>query len=538
MTDLRTRTISVACALALTAGCLPAPAFAESPNAASASATEQSATQAGALIPIDKQAFETDDSEAGDIDLLETTADLNATVKPHAAFSDEFMYFSDFESGQNYDLTLSSGDNYHAMGCYQFDNRYGLQDFLIACYNYDPSTFSMLAWVKDGNTSLAYEQNADGTFKCDENGYRTYRKLYDKSAGAFTSMGAKLNESWSAAYKADPELFSRLQDGWFYQEYVEFAISLCNDSSHNFNMDNRRDCVKGLVSGICNLFGPGGMQFFVGGTLYGTHYDGAPLNGTMTDREFVTTLCDYIVDHVAEYPNVNSQYVSSYQNRYKEEKATCLAYLENDPEPEPIPTPEPDPEPALQFADVSKDAWYASSVQAASERGIINGWTNESGQQVFNPEGTVTRGQLITMLWRIQGKPQADTSTKTFSDVAYGEYYGDAIRWARATKIVEGYGDNTFKPENPVTREEIAIMVANFANRMDGKNPTSDGVNLSSYPDAKQVDTWAKSSLSWAVDKKIITGWKDSDGKAWLKPTNTATRAEAATILLRYLDAR
>ena len=177
-------------------------------------------------------------------------------------------------------------------------------------------------------------------------------------------------------------------------------------------------------------------------------------------------------------------------------------------------------------------------MQAAAEKGIINGWVNESGQQVFNPDGTVTRGQLITMLWRIQGSPQADTSTKTFSDVTYSKYYGDAIRWARATKIVEGYGNNTFKPESPITREEIAIMVANFANRMDGKNPTSDGVKLSAFPDAKQVDTWAQSSLSWAVDKGIITGWKDSSNKAWLKPTNTATRAEAATILLRYLDAR
>lgn len=538
MTDLRTRTISVACALALTVGCVPTPAFAESADeAAPASTAEKSATQASARIPIDKQAFATDDSEDG-IDLLETAADLSATVEPHAAFSDEFMYFSEFESGQNYDLTLSSGDNYHAMGCYQFDSRYGLQDFLIACYNYDPSTFSMLAWLKDENVSLAYEQNADGTYKRDENGYRTYRKLYDTSTGTFTSMGAKLNESWSAAYKADPDLFSRLQDGWFYQEYVRPAMRLCNNSSHNFNMDDRRDCVKGLVSGICNLFGSGGMQFFLGGTLNNTHYDGAPLDGTMTDREFVTTLCDYIVDHVAEYPSVNTPYVSSYQNRYKEEKEICLSYLESDPEPKPDPDPDPDPTPTLQFADVSQDAWYASTVQAAAERGIINGWTDESGQQIFNPDGTVTRGQLITMLWRVQGSPQADTSTKSFSDVDYSEYYGDAIRWARATKIVEGYGDNTFKPESNVTREEIAIMVANFASRMDGKNPTSDGVKLSAYPDAKQVDTWAKSSLCWAVDKEIITGWKDSDGKAWLKPTNTATRAEAATILLRYLDAR
>ena len=329
MTDLRVKIISIACALALVAGCMPAVAFAQeesedaSPSpkqqanslcdeAASSTlaASEDAPSPAPTRIPIDRQAF----AQAEDEGITLQSVNLNATVAPHDAFSDEFLYFTKYESGnrltsgEGYDMLLSAGDNYHAMGCYQFDNRYGLQDFLVACYNYSPTRYSMFAWLKDASVDISN------------------MKLYDSSKKALTDTGKRLNNSWSAAYQANPEEFSRLQDGWFYQEYVEYALRLCNNSAHNFNMDSRSDCIKGLVSGICNLFGSGGMQFFVGGTLYEKHYDGAGLSGTMSDREFVTTLCNYIVDHVAELPYVNSQYVPSYQNRYRNELADCLAY--------------------------------------------------------------------------------------------------------------------------------------------------------------------------------------------------------------------
>ena len=551
MTDLRTKIISIACALALVAGCMPAVAFAQeesedaSPSpkqqanslcdeAASSTlaASEDAPSPASTRIPIDRQAF----VQAEDEGITLQSVNLNATVSPHDAFSDEFMYFSEFESGKNYDLTLSAGDNYHAMGCYQFDNRYGLQDFLIACYNYSPERYSMLAWLKDADFDLRYEQNADGSYKLNDSGNKISRKLYDKDKQTLTDAGKKLNDSWSAAYNANPNEFSRLQDGWFYQEYVQFAINLCNNSSHNFNMDNRRDCVKGLISGICNLFGSGGMQFFVGGTLYGTHYDGAPLNGTMSDREFVTTLCNHIVDHVAEMPYINSQYVSSYQNRYKNELAECLAYIGDGPEPTPTPDPDPDPtpEPNKSFSDLEDNAWYLEAVDYVSTRNIIKGY--DDGR--FDPNGELKRGQLITMLWRIQNEPHASTSTKAFKDVDYKAFYGNAIRWARATGVASGYGDNTFMPDAPIKREEIAIMLANYAQIADGKAPNSDGVKLKNFPDASSVDTWAYNAMSWAVDKELISGKIDADGTAWLTPTTKATRAEAAAILMRYLENR
>lgn len=535
MTDLRAKIISIACALALVAGCIPAVAFAREESATASpspkqqanslcdeaasstlAASEDAPSPAPARIPIDRQAF----AQAGEEGITLQSVNLNATVAPHDAFSDEFLYFTKYESGnrltsgEGYDMLLSAGDNYHAMGCYQFDNRYGLQDFLIACYNYSPARYSMFAWLKDASVDISNV------------------KLYDSSTKALTDTGKRLNNSWSAAYQANPEEFSRLQDGWFYQEYVEYALRLCNNSAHNFNMDSRSDCAKGLVSGICNLFGSGGMQFFVGGTLYGKHYDGAGLSGTMSDREFVTTLCNYIVDHVAELPYVSSQYVPSYQNRYRNELADCLAYLDSKPDPS---NPTPTPEPSKAFSDLEDGTWYLQAVEYVSSRGIMKGYDNGT----FGPNDTLSRGQLITMLWRLQGSPQADMSTTTFADVDYDSYYGDAIRWARATEIVKGYGDsNDFRPDASITREEIAVMLANFAKRMDGKNPTSDGVKLGQFPDANAVDSWAKTALSWTVDKGIISGKIDASNKAWLNPIDNATRAEAATILMRYLQNR
>lgn len=520
MAALRSRTVSVACALTLALGCIPAQALAEASGDQPQTAQTASAGQT-AVAPTGRHAY-----AAADGDIALQSVNLNATVKPHDAFSDEFLYFSEFESGKNYNLTLSAGDGFHAMGCYQFDNRYGLQDFLIACYNYgeknfDVNPYASFGWLKDDTLDLSTET------------------LFDWDAGQFTDIGIRLNDSWTEAYNANPENFSRLQDGWFYQEYAELALSLCDDSDHNFNMEGRADCVKGLVSGICNLFGSGGMQFFVGGTLYGKTYAGANLKGTMTDREFVTTLCDYIVDNVADFPYVNQEYVQGYQNRYEREKEVCLSYLPEDPAPDP--TPEPDPAPALtDFVDVASGDWYESVVKYVSERHIMNGH-EESGSWYFNPNDDMARGMVVTVLWRMQGEPKADVNEETFADVDYNAYYGTAIRWAKAVGIVNGYTDSkgrdVFEPDRAVTREELAVIFANFAQKMDGKRPTSDAANLVKFPDAKAVDSWAKNAVSWAVDSGLISGVVESDGK-YIRPVKTATRAEAAAIFTRYLQNR
>lgn len=230
--------------------------------------------------------------------------------------SSDVTYFGAYEGG-SYAQTLSSGDGFHAVGYYQFDNRYGLLDFIRAVYAYDPSKYSMFE---------QFNYIADSTFKAD-NAMR--------QNGQFTALGVALNSSWKAAYAADAEEFSRLQDGWEYIKYIEPALNYLD--SRGIDIYSRADAAQGLCAGLCNLFGPSGWHKFVGGYSDGydwngfynswKYWDGCGLNNDMTDAEFVSTLCDYVVENVGVFYKGQPQYHQGWQNRYKREKTQCLAMI-------------------------------------------------------------------------------------------------------------------------------------------------------------------------------------------------------------------
>lgn len=230
--------------------------------------------------------------------------------------SSDVTYFGAYEGG-SYAQTLSSGDGFHAVGYYQFDNRYGLLDFIRAVYAYDPSKYSMFE---------QFNYIADSTFKAD-NAMR--------QNGQFTALGVALNSSWKAAYTVDAEEFSRLQDGWEYIKYIEPALDYLD--SRGIDIYSRADAVQGLCASLCNLFGPSGWHKFVGGYSDGydwngfynswKYWDGCGLNNDMTDAEFVSTLCDYVVENVGVFYKGQPQYHQGWQNRYKREKTQCLAMI-------------------------------------------------------------------------------------------------------------------------------------------------------------------------------------------------------------------
>lgn len=230
--------------------------------------------------------------------------------------SSDVTYFGAYEGG-SYAQTLSSGDGFHAVGYYQFDNRYGLLDFIRAVYAYDSSKDSVFE---------QFSYIADSTFKAD-NAMR--------QNGQFTALGVALNSSWKAAYAADAEEFSRLQDGWEYIKYIEPALDYLD--SRGIDIFSRADAVQGLCASLCNLFGPSGWHKFVGGYSDGydwngfynswKYWDGCGLNNDMTDAEFVSTLCDYVVENVGVFYKGQPQYHQGWQNRYKREKAQCLAMI-------------------------------------------------------------------------------------------------------------------------------------------------------------------------------------------------------------------
>lgn len=255
-----------------------------------------------------------DPSDIADVyppDTNEIEAYANGSNLQPMSFSSEMLYFCKYESSCNYDQGLSSGDGYHAMGYFQFDNRYGLGSFLKAVYNYNPSTYSALKIIGD-----RYGWNVTGA---------------TRSNGAFTQLGNDLNTAWHAAYRANPTEFSNLQNGWAYIDSYNGSLGARGClKAFGINLDNRPDCIKGLCWGMVNLFGAGGGASYINkGNYYGANwfFKNSGINDSMSDEVFVTTLCDYVVNNVAKRYPKQSIYWTGWQNRYKSEKADCLRYI-------------------------------------------------------------------------------------------------------------------------------------------------------------------------------------------------------------------
>ena len=257
-----------------------------------------------------------DPSDVTDVyppDTNEIEAYANGSNLQPMSFSSEMLYFCKYESSCNYDQGLSSGDGYHAMGYFQFDNRYGLGSFLKAAYNYNPSTYSALKVIGD-----RYGWDVTGA---------------TRSNGAFTQLGNDLNTAWHAAYRANPTEFSNLQNGWAYIDSYNGSLGARGClKAFGINLDNRPDCIKGLCWGMVNLFGAGGGASYINnGNYYGANwfFKNSGINDSMSDEAFVTTLCDYVVNNVAKRYPKQSVYWTGWQNRYKSEKADCLRYIQS-----------------------------------------------------------------------------------------------------------------------------------------------------------------------------------------------------------------
>ena len=175
------------------------------------------------------------------------------------------------------------------------------------------------------------------------------------------------------------------------------------------------------------------------------------------------------------------------------------------------------------MTDVNDRDWFAPSVYFVLKNGLMNGVS----EFVFSPGAPMTRAMLVTVLWRYEGEPEAPAST--FSDVKAGAWYADAVSWASANGVVNGVGNNKFDPEGNITREQMATILYRYCG---GKGiDTGKQGSLSGFPDAGKVSSYAKTALQWTVAEGIIGG---SDGK--LLPQGNATRAQVATILMRFIE--
>ena len=184
-------------------------------------------------------------------------------------------------------------------------------------------------------------------------------------------------------------------------------------------------------------------------------------------------------------------------------------------------------EPAI-FTDTVYNSWYSEHVDYVFENGLMNGVSDSK----FAPGNPVTRGMVVTVLYRIAGQPEVSGSSP-FSDVPAGKYYSNAVIWAQSEGVVAGFNDGKYHPDENVTREQLATILYRYS---VAQGETIEGLaNLNSFPDAGKVHNYAKEGMAWAVYEGLITG-VGKDGKSYLQPANSATRAQFATIISRYLQ--
>ena len=182
----------------------------------------------------------------------------------------------------------------------------------------------------------------------------------------------------------------------------------------------------------------------------------------------------------------------------------------------------------LPFTDVPEGYWAYGAIQYVYGEGLMAGASGTT----FAPEGTTTRGQIVTILWRLSGSPQVDYLLD-FSDVAGGAYYTEAVRWAVSEGIAGGYGGGVFGPNDPITREQLAVMLHRYAQHEGYDVSIGEDTNILSYTDAFDVSEYAVAALQWACGAGIISGTGDG---STLTPQGEATRAQAATVLMRFCE--
>ena len=221
------------------------------------------------------------------------------------------------------------------------------------------------------------------------------------------------------------------------------------------------------------------------------------------------TVADRFGDAVAVTENPDGTYTFTMPNG---QVKVAVTFVEATPEP-------------LPFTDVAEGDWFHDAVRYAYDNGLMDG----VGDNLFAPNSETTRAQLVTILYRLAGQP-AVSGDLPFTDVESGTWYTDAILWAAQNNIVNGVNDTEFAPGDDLTRQQLVTILYRYA---ESKGyDVSASADLSGYPDADQVQDYAQPAMAWAVAEGIVEG---VDGT--LNPAGNASRAQIATILMRFLAA-
>lgn len=182
---------------------------------------------------------------------------------------------------------------------------------------------------------------------------------------------------------------------------------------------------------------------------------------------------------------------------------------------------------ALPFTDLAAGAWYEDAVAYVYRHDLMSGFSEDT----FGPNAALSRAQLCQILYNMEGRP-AVTGSGSFSDLADGAWYTDAVTWAASQGIVDGYGGGLFGPDDNITREQLASILYRCAQARGDDVSVGEDTNILSYSDAADVAEYAVSAMQWACGAGVITGISESA----LAPRGEATRAQTAAMLMRFCE--
>ena len=186
------------------------------------------------------------------------------------------------------------------------------------------------------------------------------------------------------------------------------------------------------------------------------------------------------------------------------------------------------PPESLPFTDIADNAWYADAVRYVYKHGLMAG----TSATTFAPDVTTSRSMIATILWRMAGSPVVNYAM-TYTDVAQGQWYSEAVRWATSEGVVTGYGNGLFGTNDPITREQLATMLWRYAQSEGYDVSVGESTNILSYTDVADLADYAIAAMQWAVGAGIINGTGDG---STLSPQGQATRAQAAVMLMRFCE--
>lgn len=179
---------------------------------------------------------------------------------------------------------------------------------------------------------------------------------------------------------------------------------------------------------------------------------------------------------------------------------------------------------ASTMTDIPSGSWYESAVQYC----LNNNYMNGESETKFNPNGTVSRAQMVQVLYNLEGQPGYTSGHTPFVDITPGSWYYNAVRWSEENGIASGTSATTFEPNTPVTREQVATFFANYAKFKN--NYSGAQSDLSKYSDRNKISAWAKENISWAVNYGLMSGTSETT----LDPQGTCIRAQLAQFIKNY----